>query len=337
MYIKHLVLIVRPNYRKSENEQVWESLKMKDKRIVVTGGLGFIGSNLVEELVEDNEVIIIDDISSGKLENIEHLKMENLNLIKRNITELDLKNIFEEVDYVFHEAALISVPESVLDPLTYNEVNVNGTLKVLIAAKDAGVKKVVFASSAAVYGDNESLPLSEDAPLRALSPYAVNKATGEMYCQVFTENYDLPTVSLRYFNVFGPGQDPNSAYAAVIPSFICNILKGKKPVIYGDGEQSRDFIPVKEVVRANILACESSETGVFNIALGKGTTINQLWDTIKEFMGTDVEPVYMEPRPGDVRHSLADISRAKSFGFNPEPDFKGELGETVEWFASKFK
>jgi UDP-glucose 4-epimerase len=337
MCIKHLVLIVRPNYRKSENEQVWESLKMKDKRIVVTGGLGFIGSNLVEGLVEDNEVIIIDDLSSGKLENIEHLKMENLNLIKGNITELNLKKIFKDVDYVFHEAALISVPESVENPLIYNEINVKGTLQLLIAARDAGVKKVVFASSSAVYGDNKSLPISEDASLRPLSPYAVNKATGEMYCQVFTENYDLPTVSLRYFNVFGSRQDPNSAYAAVIPNFISAILKGEKPVIYGDGEQSRDFIPVKQVVKANIQACQSNETGVFNIALGKSTTINQLWDIIKEFMGTDVEPVYMEPRPGDVRHSLADVSRAKSIGFKPKSDFKEDLGETVEWFTSKFK
>lgn len=310
---------------------------MKYQKIVVTGGLGFIGSSLVEGLVEDNEVIIIDNLSSGKLENIQHLKKRNLNLIKGSITDLNLKNIFEDVDYVFHEAALISVPESVENPLIYNEINVKGTLQLLIAAKDAGVKKLVFASSSAVYGDNESLPLSEDTPLRPLSPYAVNKATGEMYCQVFTENYGLPTVSLRYFNVFGPRQDPNSAYAAVIPNFISAILKGEKPLIYGDGEQSRDFISVKQVVKANIQACQSNETGVFNIALGKSTTINQLWNIIKEFMETDVEPVYMEPRPGDIRHSLADISRAKSFGFNPKPDFKDELVETVEWFTSKFK
>ncbi len=310
---------------------------MKDQRIAVTGGLGFIGSNLVEELKKDNEVLIIDDLSSGKLENIEHLNKEGLNLVKGNITELGLENLFEDVDYVFHEAALISVPESVLDPLTYDEVNVNGTLKVLMAAKDAGVKKMVFASSAAVYGDNESLPLSEDAPLKPLSPYAVNKATGEMYCQVFTENYGLPTVSLRYFNVFGPRQDPNSAYAAVIPNFINAILKGERPVIYGDGEQSRDFIAVKQVVKANVQACQSNETGVFNVALGKSTTINQLWSVIKESMETNIEPVYMEPRPGDVRHSLADISRAKSFGFHPQPDFKDDLGETVEWFTSRFK
>lgn len=307
---------------------------MKDQKIVVTGGLGFIGSNLVEELIKENEVLIIDDLYSGKLKNIEHLNKEDLNLIKGSITDLDLKNIFKDVDYVFHEAALISVPESVSDPLTYNEVNVNGTLKVLIAAKDTDVKKVVFASSSAVYGDNESLPLREDTPLRPLSPYAVNKVTGEMYCQVFTKNYGLPTISLRYFNVFGPRQDPNSAYAAVIPRIIDNILKGKKPVIYGDGEQSRDFISVKNVVKANIQACESNERGVFNVASGKSTTVNQLLKIINQVMGRDVEPVYLEPRTGDVKHSLADLSRAKRFGFHPSSNFQDDLRETVEWFSN---
>ena len=310
---------------------------MKDKKIVVTGGLGFIGSNLVEALVKDNEVIIIDDLTSGKLENIEHLKDENLKLVKGSITDLDLEEIMNGVDYVFHEAALISVPESVTNPLEYNDINVNGTLKVLIGAKNADVKKVVLASSSAVYGENKSMPISEDAPIQPLSPYAVNKAAGEMYGQVFTENYGLPTVSLRYFNVFGPRQDPNSAYAAVIPNFINTILNNKKPVIYGDGEQSRDFIPVKQVVRANIQACLSNKTGIFNVALGKRTTVNQLLNMINEIMGVEVEPVYMDSRKGDIKHSLADISQAKSFGFNPNPEFKDDLRETVEWFIDKFK
>ncbi len=308
---------------------------MKDKKIIVTGGLGFIGSNLVEHLTKDNEVIIIDDLSSGKLENIEQFKDWNLKLIRGSITDLDLKTIFEDIDYVFHEAALISVPESVSNPLIYDEVNVKGTLRVLIAAKDNDVKKVVIASSAAVYGDNTSLPLDENEPIKPQSPYAVNKATGEMYCQVFTENYGLPTVALRYFNVFGPRQDPNSAYAAVIPNFINTILKGEKPVIYGDGEQSRDFIPVKQVVKANIQACQSSQNGVFNVALGKSTTINQLLDTIKEVMGTDVDPIYLKSRAGDIKHSLANISQAKTFGFNPSPDYKDDLAETVEWFIKQ--
>ncbi|HTX60923.1 MAG TPA: SDR family oxidoreductase [Methanobacterium sp.] len=306
---------------------------MKGQKIIVTGGLGFIGSNLVKELIEENEVIIIDDLSSGKLENAEHHNKDNLKLIKGSITDLDLKKIFRDSDYVFHEAALISVPESVKKPLTYNEVNVNGTLKVLIAARDSDVKKVVFASSAAVYGDSRQLPIIEDIPLQPQSPYAVNKATGELYCNVFTENYGLSTVSLRYFNVFGPRQDPNSAYAAVIPNFIQSILKGEKPVIYGDGEQSRDFISVKQVVKANIKACMSSKVGVYNVALGRSTTINQLLEMINQCMGTQVEPVYMDPRPGDVKHSLADISRARTFGFNPEDDFIDDLAETVKWFT----
>ena len=308
---------------------------MNDKIIIVTGGLGFIGSNLVEYLTKDNKVTIIDNLSSGKLENIEHLKKDNVKLIKGSINDLELKTIFKDVDYVFHEAALISVPESVSNPLIYNEINIKGTLQVLIAAKDNDVKKVVFASSAAVYGDNQSLPLSESEPLMPQSPYAVNKATGEMYCQVFTENYGLSTVSLRYFNVFGPRQDPNSAYAAVIPNFINNILKDEKPVIYGDGEQSRDFISVKQVIKANIQACQSNKNGVFNVALGRSTTINQLLDIIKDVMGTDVEPTYLNPRTGDIKHSLADISRAKTFGFNPSPDFKDDLAETVKWFTNQ--
>lgn len=306
---------------------------MKDKKVIITGGLGFIGSHLVGGLIEDNEVVIIDDLSSGKLDNIQHLENHNIRLIRGSINDLDLKTIFKDVDYVFHEAALISVPESVSHPLSYNEVNVKGTLQVLIAAKDSDVKKVIFASSSAVYGDNETLPLGESTPIRPLSPYAVNKATGEMYCQVFTENYGLPTVSLRYFNVFGPRQDPNSPYAAVIPNFITAILQGEKPMIYGDGEQSRDFISVKQVVKANIQASQSHETGVFNVALGKSTTINQLMNVINEVMGRDVEPIYAKPRAGDVKHSVADISRARSFGFNPSQDFKDDLRETVEWFV----
>jgi UDP-glucose 4-epimerase len=309
---------------------------MKNQKIIVTGGLGFIGSNLVDELIKDNQVTIIDDLTSGKIENITHLDQDNLTLIKGSITELELKGLFTDTDYVFHEAALISVPESVETPLPYNKVNVEGTLKVLIAAKDTSVKKVVLASSSAVYGDNRTLPLSEDLPPHPLSPYAVNKAAGEMYCQAFTQNYGLPTVSLRYFNVFGPRQDPNSAYAAVIPNFINTILNGEKPVIYGDGEQSRDFISVKQVVKANIQACLSSETGVFNVALGRSTTINQLLEMIKDIMGVEVEPINMEARPGDVKHSLADISLARRFDFSPPLNFKDDLKETVEWFTSHY-
>jgi UDP-glucose 4-epimerase len=305
---------------------------MKDKKIVITGGLGFIGSHLVESLIEANDVTIIDDQSSGKLDYIKSLNKQNIELIKGNINDLNLNKILEDKDYLFHEAALVSVPESILNPLHFNEVNIKGTLQVLMAARDSNIKKMVFASSAAVYGNNKSLPLSEEATLNPLSPYAVNKVTGEMYCQVFTEAYGLPTVSLRYFNIFGPRQDPNSQYAAVIPNFINAILNNQRPIIYGDGEQSRDFIYVKHVAEANIKACESNVTGVFNVAFGKSTTINELVKIINEVIGKNIEPIYEESRPGDVKHSIADISEASLFGFNPQSDFKSELRKTVEWF-----
>lgn len=308
---------------------------MKDKKIVITGGLGFIGSHLVESLTRDNEITIIDDQSSGTPDNIEHLDTGEIELIMGTINDLDLETIFEDKDYVFHHAALVSVPESVAKPIEFNKVNVEGTLQVLVAARDSSIKKVVFASSSAVYGNSENLPLQENAPIMPLSPYAVNKAAGEMYCEVFTEAYGLPTVSLRYFNVFGPRQDPDSPYAAAIPKFVTAILKGERPIIYGDGQQSRDFIYVKHVAKANILACQSNQTGVFNVARGKATTINRLVEIVNEVMGENVEPIYAESRPGDVKHSVADASKAKSFGFNPQSDFKSELRETVEWFVSE--
>ncbi len=310
---------------------------MKNKKIAVTGGLGFIGSHLVEVLCQENEVVIVDNESTGSIENIKHLEFENISLDLGDITEIDLVNSFEGCDYVFHHAAMASVPASVADPLNCNRMNVTGTLQVLMAARDCGVEKVVFASSAAVYGDNTDFPLSEKTPLKFISPYALSKATGEMYCQLFADIYDLPTVSLRYFNVFGPRQDPNSQYASVIPNFINSMLNDKPPVIFGDGEQSRDFIYVKHIVDANLKACQSRETGSFNIATGKSTTVNQLVDIINQVLGMDTEPIYEEPRPGDVKHSLAEVSKAKSLGFNPSADFIKELGETIQWFVDNMK
>ena len=310
---------------------------MKNKKVAVTGGLGFIGSHLVEVLCQENEVVIVDNESTGSIENIKHLEFENISLDLGDITEIDLVNSFEGCDYVFHHAAMTSVPASVADPLNCNRMNVTGTLQVLMAARDCGVEKVVFASSAAVYGDNTDFPLSEKTPLKFISPYALSKATGEMYCQLFADIYDLPTVSLRYFNVFGPRQDPNSQYASVIPNFINSMLNDKPPVIFGDGEQSRDFIYVKHIVDANLKACQSRETGSFNIATGKSTTVNQLVDIINQVLGMDTEPIYEEPRPGDVKHSLAEVSKAKSLGFNPSADFIKELGETIQWFVDNMK
>src|SRR5665647_1597154 len=274
---------------------------MKRKRVIVTGGLGFIGSHLVEKLVEDNEVVIIDNKSTGKLENISHLINEDLHVIEGDITTLDLATVFEGYDYVFHQAALPSVPRSVKDPFASNEANITGTLRVLIAAKDTDIQKVVYASSSSVYGDTPELLKQEDMPVNPLSPYAVTKAAGELYCKVFCEIYGLPTVSLRYFNVFGPRQDPLSQYAAVSPKFITAILSNSSPVIYGDGQQSRDFTFVKHVVDANILACESQQTGTYNIACGRRVYINELVTPINELTGKSVEAEHAAPRPGDIK------------------------------------
>jgi UDP-glucose 4-epimerase len=305
---------------------------MNNCKVIVTGGLGFIGSNLVEKLLKHNEVTIIDDQSTGKTENIQEIDQDNLTLIKGSITDLNLTQIFKDHDYVLHQAALPSVPRSISDPKSSNEANITGTLNVLIAAKDSGIKKVVCASSSSVYGDTPTLPKSENMPVNPLSPYAITKMTAEFYCNVFQEIYGLQTVSLRYFNVFGPKQDPNSQYAAVIPNFISAIKNNKPPVIYGDGEQSRDFSYVKHVVDANMLACESDKTGVYNIACGRRITVNQLVEMINEIMGKNIEPVYSESRPGDIKHSLADISKAKAFGYEPKSDFMKELKETIKWF-----
>jgi UDP-glucose 4-epimerase len=306
---------------------------MKNKKVVVTGGLGFIGSHLVEALCQENEVIIVDDETTGGLENIKHLELDNISLDLGDITHIDLKNTFDGCDYVFHHAALASVPASVADPIHCNLVNVTGTLKILLAARDAEVQKVIFASSSAVYGDNIDLPIHENAGLKPTSPYAVSKIAGELYCQNFTDIYGLPTISLRYFNVFGPRQDPNSQYAAVIPKFIDAILHDSPPVIYGDGEQTRDFIYVKDVVGANILGAESDVTGVFNIASGRSITINQLFKIMAKIMEKDLNPLYAESRPGDIKHSLADINQAKSFGFRFHSNFNTGLRETVNCFT----
>jgi UDP-glucose 4-epimerase len=224
------------------------------------------------------------------------------------------------------------VPRSIKDPIKSNEANITGTLKVLEAARESNVSKVVCASSSSVYGDTPTLPKVETMSINPKSPYAVTKAAGEMYCKVFEEIYDLPTVSLRYFNVFGPRQDPNSQYSAVIPKFITAIKKGESPVVYGDGTQSRDFTFIKNVVDANIKACKSEETGSFNIACGRRIILNDLIKIINEILGKNIEPKYVDPRPGDIKHSLADITAAKSFGYEPKDEFIKELEETIEFF-----
>ena len=304
-------------------------------KIVITGGAGFIGSNIAEELSKekDNEIIIVDDLSTGKMANLRKFD-QNINLVRGSITDLNLlKVVFKGVDYVFHQAAIPSVPRSIKDPIASNNANVNGTLNVLVAARDCGVKKVVYASSSSVYGDTPELPKRERMTPNPLSPYAVTKLLGEYYCNVFNDIYGLKTVSLRYFNVYGPRQDPYSDYAAVIPKFINRVSENKPPVIYGDGEQTRDFTFVKDVVRANILAAKSDAEGVYNIANGNRISINELANMIMALIGNDLTPIHDDSREGDVKHSLADISEAKkNLGYEQGYSLEEGLRGTVEWF-----
>ncbi|MCK9298592.1 MAG: SDR family oxidoreductase [Methanoculleus sp.] len=305
-------------------------------RYIVTGGAGFIGSNLAERLArDDHEVVIVDDLSSGRRENIEHLADHpRVAFVEGSVTDLPLLvDACAGADGIFHQAAIASVPRSVANPLETNEVNVAGTLNVLWAAKECGVPAVVAASTSAIYGDDPVFPKQETMAPRPLSPYAVSKLAGEYYGKVFADLYGIRTVFLRYFNVFGPRQDPNSEYAAVIPKFITRMLGDKPPIIYGDGEQTRDFISVADVVRANLRAMEADASGVFNIAGGSRISLNQLASILAEITGIHHRPVYEPPRPGDVRDSLADISRAyDAFVFSPRCTLTEGLRETVAWF-----
>ncbi len=304
------------------------------KKAIITGGAGFIGSHIAEALTgRGYQVIIIDNLNTGKISNIESLlKNQKAELIEGSILNLPLlRKLFSGADYVFHHAAIASVPRSVKNPRATHTTNVNGTLNVLVAARDNGVNKVVCASSSAVYGDTMPLVKDEGVPADPLSPYAVSKLAGEYYAKVFQAMYGLATVSLRYFNVYGPWQNPRSDYAAVIPVFISNVLSGKSPVIYGDGEQSRDFVFVKDVAKANILAAESRATGIFNIASSVKTTINDLAQTIIKLSGNkNIRPVYREARPGDIMHSLADIKKARTFGYRPEHSLEEGLKEVMK-------
>jgi len=308
---------------------------MESKRVVVTGGAGFIGSHLAEEMAgRGYHTVILDDLSTGRIENIEKLlKSSNVEFIRGSITDLPLlQEVFEGALYVFHQAALPSVPRSIESPQLSHQANLTGTLNVLIAARDNAVRKVIYASSSSVYGDTPTLPNGEDMTPSPLSPYAVTKLAGEYYCRVFHQVYGLATVCLRYFNIYGPRQDPNSQYSAVIPRFIQSVCGGNPPTIFGDGEQTRGFIFVKDAVEANILAAEGDACGVFNISQEESITINQLAELIIEIVGNNVQPVHQEPRPGDIRHSLADVSKAKAFGYEPKYDLRSGLAETIRWF-----
>ncbi|WP_010478731.1 SDR family oxidoreductase [Thermococcus zilligii] len=307
---------------------------LRNKLIVVTGGAGFIGSHIAEELVRDNEVIVIDNLHTGKEENVP----PGAKLIKADVR--DYQSIAEPIsnaDYVFHEAAQVSVVESVRDPVFTEEVNVVGTLNILRALLE-GHGKLIFASSAAVYGDNPNLPLKETERPRPLSPYGVTKATAEEYLRVFHELYGLPVVALRYFNVFGPRQGFNQ-YAGVISIFINRALKNEPLVIFGDGKQTRDFIYVKDVVKANLLVAESRKAngGVFNVATGKETSILELAMKVIEITGSKASILFDKPRPGDIRYSLADISEIRKLGFEPGWSLEEGLKKTVEWYSSQLK
>lgn len=305
---------------------------------LVTGGAGFIGSHIVEELVKKGErVRVIDNLSTGKRKNLEHL------LDKIEFIEGDLRNpeaavkVAEGADFVLHQAAIPSVPRSVKDPKGSTENNLNGTLHLLMAARDAGVKRMVYASSSSVYGDSPILPKKEDFLPAPLSPYAASKLAGEYYCQVFHRVYGLETVCLRYFNVFGPRQDPLSPYAAVIPKFITLALAKKPLVVYGDGEQSRDFSFVDNVVKANLLACRAAGVAgeQINVGCGGQISLNQLVQTLKEIINGDLTVEYTEPKPGDVKHSVASIEKAQILmGFAPTVPFNEGLHRTVAWFKA---
>ena len=309
---------------------------MEKRLYLVTGGAGFIGSHICERLLGDGYgVRVLDNFFSGKDENLEAIGGE-VKLVRGDIRDRQvLAEAMKGVRVVFHEAALGSVPRSVADPFTTHEVNLTGTLNVLLAARDAGVRRVVYASSSSVYGETPELPKRESLRTQPLSPYALTKLAGEHYIRIFNRVYGFEAVSLRYFNIFGPRQDPQSQYAAVIPRFATALLNGEQPVIYGDGLQSRDFTYVENVVEANLLAAEAEGVAgrAFNIACGGRFTLLDLLDRMKKIIGSDIEPIHEDARAGDVRDSQAGIEAAEqAFGYSVKVGFDEGLRRTVEWF-----
>ncbi len=307
-------------------------------RYLVTGGAGFIGSNTVDELVRrGHNVVVLDDLSSGKVGNLAGVQSK-IELLRHSVTDLDrLHEACRGVDYVLHLGARTSVPRSVIDPLETNRVNVDGTLNVLVAARDAKVKRVVFAGSSSVYGETPTLPKREDMPPAPISPYGLSKLAGEMYGQVFQRCYGLEFVSLRYFNVFGPRQDPGSPYSGVLSLFNAAFLDGTQPAVYGDGEQSRDFTYIGNVVEANLLACEAKRAAGLAINIGTGSrhTLNQTLALLEKITGRPAKPKYAPTREGDIRDSQADITLAKNMlGYNPRIGFEEGLKRTWEWFCT---
>jgi UDP-glucose 4-epimerase len=301
---------------------------------LVTGGAGFIGSHLSEELARrGHRVRVLDNFSTGKRRNLAHIP--GVELIEGDLADLDACiRAVDGVDYVLHQGALASVPRSVADPITSNRSNIDGSLNILVAARDAKVKRLVYAGSSSAYGDTPTLPKHEDMLTGPLSPYALQKLVAEQYCQMFTSLYGLETVTIRYFNVFGPRQDPSSPYSGVISLFSTALLEGRRPTIFGDGEQTRDFTYVANVVDGVLRACEAPKAAgeVINIATGARISLNRLLSTINEVLGTSIEPQYAEPRPGDVRDSQADITKAERLlGYKPFVGFEDGLRLTLDW------
>jgi nucleoside-diphosphate-sugar epimerase len=307
-------------------------------KYLITGGAGFIGSNIARRLIAEGErVRIIDNFSSGRKENIADLQGK-VELIDGDIRDYwTVVKAVDGIDYVLHQAALPSVPRSVENPLTSNAVNIDGTLNVLEAARYAGVKKFVIASSSSVYGESAELPKHELMQPSPLSPYAVTKLTCEYYCLVYWRLYQFPTVALRYFNIFGPHQDPASQYSAVIPKFITSLLKGEPPVVFGDGEQSRDFTYIDNCVQANILAATREDIvgDAFNVACAGQFTLNQLLDELRKIIGVSVKAHYAPARAGDIRHSYADVRKLMKLGYKPSVGFEEGLRKTVEFFKKQ--
>ena len=322
------------------------NIELSNKKILVTGGAGFIGSNLCEVLLEKgNEVVCLDNFSTGKIKNVkEFLNYPNFTLLDGDIRKLeDCLIATREVDYVLHQAALGSVPRSIKDPITSNDVNVSGFLNMLVASRDNGVKRFVFAASSSTYGDSESMPKVEDIIGKPLSPYAITKYVNELYADIFSKTYGLETIGLRYFNVFGRKQDPNGAYAAVIPKFVTQLINGESPVINGDGNYSRDFTYIDNVIQANLLSLvtinKNAINTVYNVAYGDRNTLNGLMGYLKEYLSefdskiSNIEVTYGPNRSGDIPHSHASVAKAKeNLNYSPEFSLQKGLKEAVKWY-----
>jgi UDP-glucose 4-epimerase len=305
-------------------------------KFLVTGGAGFIGSNICKELVSQGCFVrVIDNLLTGKKSNLADV-IDKIEFIQADMGDSEVaQSAMKDIDVVLHQGALPSVPVSIDDPAATHKHCVDATFTLLLAARDAGIKRFVYAASSSAYGDAPDSPKVETMPVSPLSPYAVAKLTGEYYCSVFYKIFGLETISLRYFNVFGPYQDPASQYAAAIPAFVTAVLKDKPPTIYGDGEQSRDFTYIDNVVEANLLAARAVQTKgeVINIACGQAVTVNEIIDMINKLLGKNVKPIYTDPRPGDVKHSLADITAAtKLIGFKPIVSFYDGLQKAIDWY-----